>query len=78
LFDPQRLSTTEAIIDYETGFLVDSDNIEDITDEVVKILQDPELAKSLGENGKERAVEFDWDKKAAQFENAFLALEKII
>jgi glycosyltransferase involved in cell wall biosynthesis len=70
LFDPQRLGTPEAIIDCETGFLVDSGNIEDITDKVVKILQDSELVKELGENGRNNVGKLSWEKVADRFRQA--------
>ncbi len=53
----------EAVLDGQTGILVNPENIKEITDALVKILRNDELARDLGEFGYERAVnEFSWDK----------------
>ncbi|UCD85134.1 MAG: glycosyltransferase family 4 protein [Deltaproteobacteria bacterium] len=53
----------EAVIDGETGLLVDSDNIEEISQAILRILKDEHFARELGEKGRQRAeAEFSWDK----------------
>lgn len=51
----------EAIIDGETGLLVEPRNPKALADAIVKILLDPQLASRLGQNGRKRAEEeFDY------------------
>ncbi len=57
---------TDAIIDGETGFLVDPLNINQIAEALIKLLTNPELARKLGRRGRERMEEeFSW-KRIAQ------------
>lgn len=64
----------EAIIDGETGFLVDGQNIVDIAEKIVILLKNPELAQKLGNNGRIRVREFAWDRIAAEFKKTCLDL----
>jgi len=57
----------EAVIGGETGILVDGTNKEEIAGAIIKLLEDPELARKLGENGKRRAEQFGWDKITREF-----------
>jgi len=57
----------EAVIDGETGILVDGTNKEEIAKAIIKVLENPELARKLGENGKRRAGQFSWDKITREF-----------
>ena len=51
----------DAVIDGETGILVDPMDIDQISEVVVKVLNDREYARKLGENGYNRAKSrFDW------------------
>lgn len=52
----------DAVIDGETGFLVDPDDPEAVAAAIVSILADPALARRLGENGRRR-VESDLNWK---------------
>lgn len=53
----------DAIIDGETGLLVDSFDINQIADALVKLLINPELAQRLGQKGRERIEkELNWKK----------------
>ena len=57
----------EAVIENETGFLVESDNDEMLANRLVELLEDEEKARELGANGKKIAEEkFSC---AAQLEN---------
>ena len=54
--------TSEAIEDGVTGLLVDSLDVNEIAQAIVKVLEDEELARRLGENGRKRAAKQpDWD-----------------
>jgi phosphatidylinositol alpha-1,6-mannosyltransferase len=56
---------SDAVIDGETGFLVDPENSQEIADTIIKLLDNPELARKLGEQGRKRVVEeFTWRKAA--------------
>ena len=62
----------DAVLDGETGFLVDGTNQDDIADRLVQILSDPVLAKSLGEAGR-RWVESNWT-----WERSFMRLNDLL
>ena len=46
----------DAVIDGETGILVNPINIKDISNAIIKLLSDNKLARKMGENGYKRAV----------------------
>ncbi len=51
----------EAVLDGETGFLVDPHSVDDITESIEKIIWHEELRDQLGKRGRSRALhEFDW------------------
>jgi len=55
----------EAVIDKQTGLLVDPNNTEEIYAALRDMLASPDWAKSLGENGRIRAEkDFQWRKEA--------------
>jgi phosphatidylinositol alpha-1,6-mannosyltransferase len=52
----------EAVSDGVTGIVVDSENVNQIAEAVIKILSDEGLAKKMGEQGRERVEkEFNWE-----------------
>jgi len=52
----------EAVVDGVTGLIVDPENINQISEAVIKLLTDEVLAKKMGEQGRERAEkEFGWE-----------------
>jgi phosphatidylinositol alpha-1,6-mannosyltransferase len=54
--------TSEAIEDRVTGLLVDPFDINEIANIIVRVLEDEELARRLGENGRKRAAKQpDWN-----------------
>lgn len=56
----------EAVLDNETGILVEPTNPHEIISAMERLLKDPEEAKRLGENGRKRVKnEFQWKKQAA-------------
>ena len=55
----------EAVLDQETGILIDPFNINEIAEATVHLLNDPLLASRLGSNGRKRVMEqFAWEEKA--------------
>lgn len=46
----------EAVLHGETGLLVEPTNVEEVSQAIVRLLQDPELAYRLGKQGQQRAV----------------------
>ena len=64
---------SDAVVDGETGLLVDPDDEQEIAAAITRLLTDKALARRLGENGRRRAVEeLSWEKVAARFDNALL------
>jgi phosphatidylinositol alpha-1,6-mannosyltransferase len=59
----------EAIVDGETGFLVDPLSVEEVASAIVRLLEDHELRERLGRKGRERVERmFDWRIVARQVE----------
>ncbi len=59
----------EAVLDKKTGLLVDPEEVDLIAEGIMKLLDNPELAKSLGEAGKKRlSEELDWNKQIKRLE----------
>lgn len=59
----------ESIIDGETGFIIDKDEEKvpsQLAQKLIALFSDPELAKKMGKNGRERAVNFFDRKRMAQ------------
>jgi phosphatidylinositol alpha-1,6-mannosyltransferase len=55
----------EAVLDGETGLLVDGSDIEQLSQAIVKLLADQEYATKLGLAGKKRVMEqFGWSNRA--------------
>ena len=56
----------EAVVDGETGFYCEPDDAHDLAMKALKILNEPERAEKLGENGRDRVLKnFTWDKIAS-------------
>lgn len=55
----------EAIVDGVTGYLVDSDSVEQVANRITRLFANPELCRSLGATGLSRVrAEFNWDSRA--------------
>ncbi len=55
----------DAVIDRETGLLVDALNINQIADALVKLLTNPEYSQKLGKKGRERIEKgLNWERMA--------------
>jgi phosphatidylinositol alpha-1,6-mannosyltransferase len=51
----------DAIVDGVTGLSVPPNDIKKTAEAILKLLDNPELAQRMGENGRKRAKEMDWD-----------------
>lgn len=66
--------TADAVIDGETGLLVDPHDVDEIAAAIIRLLTDRELTRRLGENGRQRVEqELTWGRVCERLE-AYLAL----
>ena len=56
----------EAVIDGETGYVIDGNNRSELVSALRKLLTDSPLRNSLGANAEKRAEEFDWNNVVNQ------------
>ena len=64
----------DAVIDGETGLLVEPDDHSGAAAAIGRLMDDPELRRRLGERGRERVrQDFVWSKQAAKFTRAIEA-----
>src|SRR5579859_2064250 len=54
----------EAVVDGETGLLVEEGNIAALTNAFQRLLVDPVLLQRLGEGGRKHAARFSWERTA--------------
>lgn len=52
--------------DEKTGFLFESENVDNLAEKIVTVLKDEKLRRKMGEAGKEKVKELTWDKIAEQ------------
>ena len=57
----------EAVVDGETGILVNGDSVEETADALIRLLASPELSSRMATAGWLRSRRFDWRETAAQF-----------
>jgi len=57
----------DSIRNNETGLLVKSGDVENLADEIVKVLRDNELRNRLSRNALDYSRQFSWDKTAETF-----------
>ncbi|MEM3395967.1 MAG: glycosyltransferase [Thermoplasmata archaeon] len=63
----------EVIEDGKEGLLCKPMNPEDLAEKIKTLLENPELAKTLGENGRKKALEkYHWKKVAKDVESVYL------
>jgi len=63
----------DAVLDNETGILIDPDNPEQLIEAISKLLENKELALELGRRGKERIhTELTWENSAAKIAHQML------
>ncbi len=64
----------DAIIDNVTGLLVNPENEMEIAEAIVKLLNNPEFAKKLGEQGRKRVLQdLSWHKVGEKVEKVLLS-----
>ncbi len=54
----------ELVRDGLDGILVDTGDVRWLAEAIVNLLKNPDLCKRMGASGRERAVQFSWDKSA--------------
>jgi glycosyltransferase involved in cell wall biosynthesis len=60
--------TEDAVVDGETGLLVDGHDVRQIADAAIRLLSDRAYASLLGQRGRERVLEeFDGRKQQGEF-----------
>lgn len=65
----------DAVVDGETGLLVDPTSVEQIVDAALSLLDDPRRADALGAAGRRRAeIGFTWDAAVARMERVLLGV----
>lgn len=56
----------DTVRDGESGFVVDGRSVAAVAHRIVRLLRDPELARAMGEKGRDRVrSEWDWDRSYA-------------
>ena len=61
----------EAVADAETGIIVDGRSADETAAAIIRLLDDPALARSMGTLGRQRALSgFTWDEAVEQFRTA--------
>jgi phosphatidylinositol alpha-1,6-mannosyltransferase len=62
---------SDAIVDSKTGLICESGNQKMITEKILLLLENKKLRKSMGTNGRLRAIEnYAWDKKIIEYLDA--------
>jgi phosphatidyl-myo-inositol dimannoside synthase len=62
-------ATPDTIVNGVTGLLVSPDDEEELATSIIRLLVNPELAKQIGKNGRERVVrEFTWQTQAIRLQ----------
>ncbi|MGD1873868.1 MAG: glycosyltransferase family 4 protein [Mastigocoleus sp.] len=68
--------TPDAVVDGETGFLVDPFSVEELATAIMKLLNDPQLCQRLAKTGRKRALEeFSWERSAQQLQTLIQTVE---
>jgi phosphatidylinositol alpha-1,6-mannosyltransferase len=60
----------EAILDGKTGMMCDPGNAGELDDRIRTLLDSPELRQTLGQQARQRAMEFLWEKKIREYREA--------
>ena len=72
-----RVGGTAQVLSDSTGVLVNPDDPQALAQEIVRLLDDPHLARSLAENARSRVCEtYRRDKVVHAFENLFEELAR--
>lgn len=71
---PDAWAIPEMIVDRETGFLVPPEDPDVLADRLLRLLQDPDLARAMGAAGRARAQSnFTWEKVARRMTDVMVA-----
>ncbi|KKK88574.1 hypothetical protein LCGC14_2741770 [marine sediment metagenome] len=63
---------TEAIINGETGLLVEPNNLNSLVDKITQLIENKELRRCMGEKGYKRVItDFSWDNLIYQYIKVF-------
>lgn len=69
VYPQHRGGTADAVIDGETGLLVNPYSVGEIAAAIVHLLTDRDLARRLGQNGRQRVEqELSWEKVGKRLE----------
>lgn len=66
--------SVDAVVDGQTGLLVDPADHLDVAHALIRLLEEPEVAGHMAERGRARAQEFRWDTMAAAIEEIVFEL----
>jgi phosphatidyl-myo-inositol dimannoside synthase len=55
-----------AVEENESGILINPESIEELTDALFQLLDNPQRAREIGKSGVERARTFDWKVRAKE------------
>lgn len=59
---------SEIVINNETGFLIQKDNIDQLIDKICVLLKDPKKRETMGKNAKKIVIQnYNWEKIANQY-----------
>jgi len=61
----------DAIEDGRTGFLVPQEDVKKTAEAILKLLDNPELAKKMGENARKKAGQMTWDNMSKKYIEAY-------
>jgi len=64
----------DAIVNWETGILVDGNSVEEIAKAAIQLLSDQKLAERMGQAGYRRAQKCSWANKAKEFREICMSL----
>jgi glycosyltransferase involved in cell wall biosynthesis len=52
----------------DCGLLVDTENVDEVSETIIELLEIPEKAESMGANGRKAFLErFNWEKEEKKF-----------
>jgi phosphatidylinositol alpha-1,6-mannosyltransferase len=61
----------DAVLDGETGFVVDGNDLSAISTQIIKVLKDSELGRKMGQRGRDWAIEsWRWEIWSKEFNKA--------
>lgn len=59
----------DSVVHEQTGLLINSDNVTELSEAIIRLLTDKKLAERLGNNGYQRVISsFNWESRAKEFD----------